>query len=110
MENEKIALELLEYLKSADCFVKEQAPLIAQEILRFGWIDSLFGLGIAICVALCVIVFLYFFDYSKFDVPCIGFGCFILFVCFMLSFGMILNLIKISTAPRVYIIEKIKKM
>lgn len=112
MNNEEILKELFEYVKNTEAFVKEQAPLVVQEMIRYGWIDSLCGLGLSILFITAISLALYFYPFPEdafYKIPAQIVGGYLIFVCVMMGMNMSANLIKITVAPRLYIIDQIKK-
>jgi hypothetical protein len=123
---EKQTQELIEYIKQAVEFGKEQAPLVAQEMLRYGWWESLAWTCLtAACFVFLAILFIRFFriyricasknSYNSFDWDFFG-----PFMVAGLGIGVVLSavfcamncltLIQIQIAPRVYLLGQIKHM
>lgn len=110
---EKQAAELLEYVRQGMEFGKEQAPLLVEEVLRYGWVQSWVSLGGACLLFLIAVAGIY--AVVKADEEWItgvgllsslvGVGVGIPMSCFSIQ-----SLLQLHYAPRLYILEKLAGM
>ena len=110
--------ELLEYVKQAVDFGKDQAPLVAQEMLRYGEVCAWLYLGIAVLLFVAAFFLIRYGRDRAFDPEDEAFMP--TFTCVVGGAGVIAGtivifvnvfvLIQIHTAPRLYILEQIKEL
>ena len=107
---------ILEYTKQSAEFVKEQAPLIAQEIIKYTICSSIVYLLLSLLFGFLAIQLLKFGnrELKKDDYSFNGIGSYIAVIIILIfSFvGTIVHteqLIKAVAAPRVLIIEKLQQ-
>jgi len=114
--SETALAKALEYVEAAEGFVVEQAPLLVQEILAWGFAEHLiyallwgvFGLTLLISVVkLCR--FLYKVEPDGEVAWVVGlFGSGVSVLLGFVSFCYALEVVKISVAPRLYLLEAFK--
>lgn len=104
----------LEYLSSAEAFLKAEVPAFIQELLLWNFYESLVFLvvGVLLLVAAGVLFYKpikakYFEDHHG---PMVIFG----FMFFLIGTGMVisngLDMIKIKVAPRVFLLQEVKNL
>lgn len=116
-------VKVLEYLEATEGFAAEQAPLLAQEIVRYGILNSSLQIAFFAVTAPVLLYMAYRFGTSKgaWDadssvkgVACIvlgGFGVVLALVGLIIcSAEAVPNLCKALIAPRLYIIEQISNL
>ncbi len=106
----EVVAEAMEYVRLTADFIGDQAPLLVQEVLRFGLIDNLVFMVIWLIPALVAGYGLYkaikAFDFDDGSDVAV---CFILSAfasgCAALSFCAARVAVKITFAPRLYLIQ-----
>lgn len=109
-----IATQVTEWLKGAGDLVAQEAPVLAQEVVRYGVFDAAFGLvfGIAM-LALCVFCVRHAAkgDFSDGDVAAAAFVSILSGLAAIVSIPMSVSLLgKIILAPRLYLLEQMAKL
>jgi len=103
------AAEILAYIKAGTTFVVTQAPLVAQEYLRYCFwrdITILIALQLALIVAFLLWRKHKATTYDWADFPAYGFGAWVILVpSAIFTVDTIVDLLKIILAPRVYLFE-----
>jgi len=93
---------------SAKEFVVDQAPDIIQQVLTWGVYDAWLGIGIGISLTIIAIALfcMSWFSDGEFLQPMgIVFGSIIGFIAFLFISLNISQLVKVKSAPKVYLIE-----
>ena len=112
---EEVVQKVLNWLDSTEGFVVEQAPLLAQEVLAFGWTMAwvcgiagvlIIGAGVGIVVwgrkPIAAITDDEFFVWLI--------GIVVLLCGIALSCFSIFDLVQITLAPRLYLLEELSKL
>lgn len=112
---DKLIDYLISNIESAKGFVAEQAPDVARQILEYGFWDNLMYLTIgAVLFTLFFIIFVRIYLSKEMSgEEKFGIGFFVLLAIFFCSLAISFNvssLIKIKTAPKLYVIEKMKEL
>ncbi|KKN72108.1 hypothetical protein LCGC14_0413940 [marine sediment metagenome] len=118
-----VGQKVLDWAEATESFTVEQAPLLAQEIVRYGILNNLLQLAFFLIVPSIMISLSYRFGTSKdvwqTDPTPKGIACIIsgVFGCFFSVIGLVVcskdavpNLCKALVAPRLYIIEQISRL
>ena len=116
--NEKICEQILEYMKGTGDFILQEMPDVVQQTLKYHYFSSIFTLCVAIPIFIAAVFFLFFFLFNikldKYDnwtsmtFGCIWTSVLISILSFMFTVSAIDNLIKISYAPKYFIISLLK--
>ena len=110
--------KVLEYVEATEGFVIEQAPLLCQEMLAWGFWGHIAG-ACAMAFLLCgllatAIVVMRHIDHNESDGTPEFVVCVVWFLTTMLSVGFMVEcfyyVLKICVAPRLYIIEELSKL
>ena len=115
--------KVLEYLEATEGFAAEQAPLLAQEIVRYGILNNSLQIAFFVVTVPVLLYMAYRFgtgkdvwqhDMTVKAVLCIAFGA-TGFITLAVGLGVcssdaIPNLCKALVAPRLYIIEQIGRL
>ncbi len=131
---------LIETVKGSTEFVKEQAPAVAQDIVRYGVISNI--VWIVICLFALIVAWVVFLwvgmavdrreavrakehrathphdsiapDWAEGSIAIFGgsfgFACLVTLICVPAAFSAINPLLKTSHAPRLYVLEECTKM
>lgn len=116
--------KVAQYVEATETFAAEQAPLVVEEIIRWGWIKELPEVVVLFClgIALAVASFIVYSKYKKKDVKAMTgdqvFGWHAGFwgpmATALLVWGiMIVELFDVARpliAPRLYVIEVLRRM
>lgn len=126
--NEEIAAEILKWLKGIGDTVTEQAPLLAEEIIAFGWVSTaaklLWVVLFLVAAVACHRLAKYFWkkqkdakqnSYSDPDWGAFAVGShiacgFLSLITFVIAFDTTLWFLKLTFAPRLYVIEQVARM
>jgi ABC-type dipeptide/oligopeptide/nickel transport system permease component len=118
--NEKITEQLLEYMNSTKDFILTESPELIREILHYEKWSCIFALSILVPVFIgCLSITIYNWIYPQYEgnnFRTLGsmFGMLIpgviSFICFMMLMETGNCLIKINTAPKYFIIQKIMNL
>lgn len=108
--------QLVSVTSSTTNFVSDQAPVVCQEILNYMFWKN--AISLICCVIFAILSCCYFYYYYKnYDdkhfkiIDLIFIISFIVFiVCFISIFTLTADLIKISFAPRLFLIEFLKNL
>jgi hypothetical protein len=113
--NEKLCDQILEYMKSTGDFVIKEMPEVIQQALTYHWYTNLLGLSIYMSLfTISMGILIYFLthieltqfgDWSTFSCGSCLISGMISFVLFMAICCCADNLIKISSAPKYFIIS-----
>lgn len=105
-----------ELIKQGIDFTKEQAPLVVQEFLTWGYVSNLIVVIVCFCFMVLTLVGLWkcYKVFKKNEDNCIP-----TVLCFVLGFALVMmtfqfaesgkTCLKIKYAPRVYLIEQVTK-
>ncbi len=124
--NEETQVQLMEYVKQAVEFGTEQAPMVAQEVLEYGMWSSCATIAILMASGLVLAAFsfaCYRFDLGWTDssfgseptndgpmaIACGIIGAVFIFVAPIFICECSMDIVKIQTAPRLYIIQELSK-
>jgi hypothetical protein len=117
--SEKALGKALEYIERTESFVTEQAPLLVQEILAWGFAENLIYAGIWTVLCLGLSYGLYRLikvlcheggDEEDFVIPVVIIGGGTNILLWVVAFSYILEVVKISVAPRLYLLEVFKSL
>ena len=115
---EQALLDLIAYIKQGATFVETQAPLVAQEYLRYWTIASCFGIGVGLAL-LGIALYSRFRikrwtpeDWIRYDQFCPWYFPVVIGVLLgsSLTIYWTLELIRIKVAPRLYLLEGLKSL
>ena len=109
MNNEQTLAELLQFVRETKDFASEQAPLVAEEILRWRYMDNLMTMIVLICLAFtCYIISFILWKKKELEA---AIGVTLLGITFsLITLAPGWDMMKIHTAPRLVIIEHISEM
>jgi hypothetical protein len=107
--------QLLSYVEQTSEFAKEQAPLVAQEILNVGYINcSMWSVIITLCFAGCFVLLLIFNDLKKEKAKDADIAAALSFLLFAFSsIALLVNIycwLYVLLCPRLYILSSIKSL
>ena len=103
-----------EKIDGAEGFVLEQAPLYCQELLEYAWFYNVLALGFSIAFFLTLIILTIvagkrrWFDKDVFWFSYLFFGGLLYIPILLGAINSTRSIIKIKTAPRVFILDYIK--
>ncbi len=116
--DEKIKEELLKYLQSSKDFILEQSPDVIQQALRYHYFSSLIDtIGFFILLLVCLVISFYNYKYPELTEygrwesstsALVFFPGIMAFVFFMSTCSNIEKFIKITIAPKYFLITLIK--
>lgn len=101
----------LEYLNSAEAFLKAEVPAYVQELLLYNFYSNLIGL-IPLLIGASICIFILYKARKYVNNPDVIFALFpaiALVLCLAGAFDNINTIIKIKVAPRVFLIEHLKR-
>lgn len=109
----QLAQEGLDFLKASKTFVSEQAPEFISQVLKWEQTSATIGLSSGFLVmGACILAARYGFSIYRpesmgNDVAalCVVFGSLIGVIAFAVVIGNAMTLLKIKTAPKVYLME-----
>ena len=110
---EQQTAELLEYVKQGVEFGKDQAPILVEEILQYGWISNWVYLSLGCLLLLCIAVGLMILVKSEEDcIQATGLGMMIvgLIVGIPITISSVIDLVQIHFAPRLYVMKELTGM
>ena len=117
---EELIKLLVEGLESGFAVAMEQAPVLCEEILAYGFMQNVFTIIISLIILISSITLFYksakyFWNIDEINdgwLPVIFFGSIFLFIIIIISSICIiassLSLIKIQCAPKLYIIDQLR--
>lgn len=118
--DQELVKKCIVYLNSVEAFIKEEAPELCSEILRYSIIDNITGIGFCFfCIIICF--FSIYHGYSNPDLDKYGdrgifsllkmmIGSVLSIMFISISIGLISDLLKCYIAPRYYLLQKLSSL
>lgn len=108
----------LEYLSSAEAFLKAEMPEFIKELLAWSFYNAMFKgiILLVLFIGFAILSFTFYKKHLKKPVDCYDLGTFLIGgLAFIFIFGGLLvcqiqTMIKIKLAPRVFLIEQVRDL